>query len=89
MIEHHRRDSLEKLEDALWAYMTVYKIPIRTTPYRLIYRKACRLPTDLEHKTYCALKILNFDLNIAAKKTRIQVNELDEWHLLAYKNSKI
>nr|GFC00791.1 reverse transcriptase domain-containing protein [Tanacetum cinerariifolium] len=52
----------DKLGDALWAFRTAYKTPIGCTPYKLVYRKACDLPIELEHKAYWALKHANFDL---------------------------
>nr|GEY24771.1 hypothetical protein [Tanacetum cinerariifolium] len=52
----------DKLDDALWALCTAYKTPIRCTPYKLVYGKACHLPIELEHKAYWALKQANFDL---------------------------
>nr|GEV10777.1 hypothetical protein [Tanacetum cinerariifolium] len=51
-----------KLNDALLAFHTAYKTPIRCTPYKLVYRKAYHLPVELEHKAYSALKHGNFDL---------------------------
>ncbi|GKF23382.1 reverse transcriptase domain-containing protein [Tanacetum coccineum] len=30
----------DKLDDALWAFRTVYKTPIGCTPYKLVYGKA-------------------------------------------------
>ncbi|GJY20250.1 reverse transcriptase domain-containing protein [Tanacetum coccineum] len=43
----------DKLDNALWAFRTAYKTPIRCTPYKLVYGKACHLPVELEHKAYC------------------------------------
>nr|GEZ69775.1 reverse transcriptase domain-containing protein [Tanacetum cinerariifolium] len=51
-----------KLNDALLAFRTAYKTPIRCTPYKLVYRKDYHLPVELEHKAYSALKHGNFDL---------------------------
>ncbi|GKE05713.1 reverse transcriptase domain-containing protein [Tanacetum coccineum] len=42
----------DKLDDALWAFRTAFKIPIKCTPYKLVYRKACHLPIELEHKAF-------------------------------------
>ncbi|GJU73417.1 reverse transcriptase domain-containing protein [Tanacetum coccineum] len=42
----------DKLDDALWSFRTAFKTPIRCTPYKLVYGKACHLPIELEHKAY-------------------------------------
>ena len=45
-----------KLPDALWAYRTAYKTPIRMSPYHLVYRKTCHLPIELEHRAHWAIR---------------------------------
>nr|GEX30428.1 DNA-directed DNA polymerase [Tanacetum cinerariifolium] len=79
----------DKLDDALWALWAAYKTPIGCTPYKLVYRKACHLPIELEHKAYWALKHENFDLKTAGNHRKVQINELNELRDQAYENSLI
>nr|GEV59149.1 reverse transcriptase domain-containing protein [Tanacetum cinerariifolium] len=79
----------DKLDDALWAFCTTYKTPIRCTPYKLVYEKACHLLVELEHNAYWALKHANFDLKTASDHRKIQINELNELCDQAYENSLI
>nr|GEY73721.1 reverse transcriptase domain-containing protein [Tanacetum cinerariifolium] len=47
-IGENRASWSDKLDDALWAFHTAYKTPIWCTPYKLVYRKACHRPIELE-----------------------------------------
>ncbi|GJW96089.1 reverse transcriptase domain-containing protein [Tanacetum coccineum] len=76
-------------DEALWAFCTAFKTPIGCTPYKLVYRKACHLPIELEHKSYWALKHANFDLKTAGDHRKLQLNELNELRDQAYENSLI
>ncbi|GJX58394.1 reverse transcriptase domain-containing protein [Tanacetum coccineum] len=71
------------------AFRTAYKTPIGSTPYKLVYGKACHLPIELEHKAYWALKHANFNLSTAGDHHKVQLNELNELRDRAYENSLI
>nr|GEZ94809.1 reverse transcriptase domain-containing protein [Tanacetum cinerariifolium] len=79
----------DKLEDALWAFMTAFKTPIGCIPYRLVYGKSCHLPLELKHKALWALKHANFDLKTASDHRKLQLNELSELRDQAYESSLI
>ncbi|GKB30248.1 reverse transcriptase domain-containing protein [Tanacetum coccineum] len=79
----------DKLDDALWAFRTIFKTPISYTPYKLVYGKSCHLPIELEHKAYWALKHVNFDLKTTGDHRKVQLNELNELRDQAYENSLI
>lgn len=59
------------------------------SPHKLVYRKACHLPVELQHKAYKIVKKLNMDMEATWKKRLLQLNMLDEFKLHAYENAKI
>ncbi|XP_076951360.1 uncharacterized protein LOC143624677 [Bidens hawaiensis] len=83
----NRKDWSDKLDDALWAFRTAFKMPIGTTPFRMVYGKACHLPVELEHRAYWALRSVNLDLTQAAKNRYLQIHEVEELRDEAYARS--
>jgi hypothetical protein len=59
------------------------------SPYKMVYRKACHLPLELEHKAFWEVKDLNRDFKLTDKKKLLDLSSLDEWRNEAYKNARL
>ena len=79
----------KNIKDALWAYRTAFKTPLGMSPFRIVYRKACHLSVEFEHRAYCATRMLNMDSTVAREKRMLQLSELDEFRNEAYENTRI
>ena len=59
------------------------------SPYNIVYGKPCHLPLELEHKTFWAIKELNYDFKLAGEKGLFDISSLDEWRTQAYENAEL
>ena len=86
-VNSSKKDWSKKIGDALWAYKTTFKTPLGMSPFRIVYRKPCHLPVELEHRAYWATRMLNMDSTVAGEKPMLQLSELDEFRNEAYENA--
>ena len=88
-VNSSKKDWAKKIDDALRAYRTTFKTPLGMSPFRLVFRKVCHLPVELEHRAYWVTRQLNMDSKMAGEKRIPQLSELEEFCNEAYENAKI
>ncbi|XP_016700246.1 uncharacterized protein [Gossypium hirsutum] len=78
-----------RLDEALWAYHTAYKTLSRMSPFKLVYKKPCQFPVELEHRAYWVVTQLNMDWKAVGNRRLLELNEIEEFRAQAYGNAKI
>ncbi|XP_016681318.1 uncharacterized protein [Gossypium hirsutum] len=82
-------NALNRLDEALWVYQTVFKTPLGMSPFKLVYGKPYHLLVELEHKTYWVIKKLNIDWSAVGTNHLLELNEMEEFRAQAYENAKL
>ena len=59
-----------RLIDALWAYQTAYKGPLRMSPYCLVYGKPCHLPVEMAFEPNQTVLLYDSKLHTFSGKLR-------------------
>jgi len=77
-VNMHKKDWVEKLLEALWAYQTTWSNNIGHTPYELVYGKQVLLSIEFHIKTLRIAAQSGLDLSEAQQHRLLQLNELDE-----------
>eukprot|EP00253_Pinus_taeda_P007596 PITA_07596 len=70
----HRRDSTERLPEALWTYRTTWRNTTGHSPYELVYGKEFLLPIEFQIKTFKMAIQLGMSLSEAQKHIMDQLN---------------
>ena len=89
IVNPNKKDWFLRLNDALWACRTTFKMPLGVSPYWLLYDKHCHLPVELEHKSFQAIKVFNSNLDDVGNVRKLQLNEFEELKNDTYENSRI
>jgi len=87
-VSKNRKNWADKLVDALWVNRIAFKTHLCMSPYRIVYGKPCHLPVEIEHKTWRAIKMLNYDLIEAGEERKLQLSELEEIRVEAYESAR-
>eukprot|EP00253_Pinus_taeda_P028823 PITA_28823 len=78
VVSSSRKDWVDRLVEATWAYNTTWKTTTSFTSYELVYEKKALLSIEFEYNTLKMATQLDLDLGHAKKDRLLQLNGLDE-----------
>ena len=68
VVSSSRKDWVDRLVEATWAYNTTWKTTIGFTPYELVYGKKAPMSIEFEYNTLKMVAPLDLDLSSAQKE---------------------
>ncbi|XP_057432014.1 uncharacterized protein LOC130724743 [Lotus japonicus] len=89
MVQPNKKEWDKRLVDALSAYRTTYKALIGMPHFRLVFCRACHRLVEVENRSYLAAKCCNLSFVESGMKRKLELQQLEELRLEAYKSSKI
>eukprot|EP00253_Pinus_taeda_P003242 PITA_03242 len=89
VVSSSRKDLVDCLVKATWAYNTTWKTTTGFTPYELVYGKKALLSIEFEYNTLRLASQLDLDLNHAQQERLLQLNGLDEQRMQALLHSEL
>eukprot|EP00253_Pinus_taeda_P003292 PITA_03292 len=89
VVSSSRKDWVDRLVEATWAYNTTWKTTTGFTPYELVYGKKALLSIEFEHNTSRVAAQLDLDLSHAQCERLLQLNGLDEHRMQALLHSEL
>eukprot|EP00253_Pinus_taeda_P021651 PITA_21651 len=84
-----KKDWVDRLVKATWAYNTTWKTTTRFTPYELVYGKKVLLSIEFEYNTLRMVAQLDLDLSHAQRERLLQLNGLGEQILQALLHTEV
>ena len=89
VVSGSRKDWVDRLVEATWAYNTTWKTTTNFTPYELVYGKKALLSIEFEYNTLRMASQLDLDLSHAQRERLLQRNGLDEQRLQALLHTEV
>eukprot|EP00253_Pinus_taeda_P019308 PITA_19308 len=88
VVSRNKKDLVDRLVEATWAYNTTWKTTTGFTPYELVYGKKALLSIEFEYNTLKMAAQLDLDLSHVQKEILLQLNGLDEQRMQALLHSE-
>ena len=89
VVSSSRKDWVDFLVEATWAYSTTGKTTTGFTPYELVYGKKALLSMEFEYNTLRLATHLDIDLSHAKQERLLQLNGLDEQRMETLLHSEV
>lgn len=81
VVSSRRKDWVDKLVEATWAYNTTWNTTTIFIPFELVYGKKALLSIEFKYNTLRMETQLDLDISIEQRERFLQLNGIDEFRL--------